>query len=274
MRRVEADGQWSLFDPSACPGLSDCHGDEYAALYERYEAEGLAARTLPARDLWFEILRSQIETGTPYILYKDAANAKSNQQNLGAIKCSNLCSEIIEYTAPDECAVCNLGSLSLPAYVVDGRFDHAALLAATRVLARNLDRVIDITYYPIEEARRSNLRHRPVGIGVQGLQDVFFKLRLPFDSPEAAELNRQIFETIYFGAISESCALAKEHGPYSTFDGSPASRGQLQFDLWGVTPAMGYSWDTLKADIKAHGLRNSLSVAPMPTASTASIFGK
>ena len=274
MRRVEAGGTWSLFDPARCPGLADSWGDEYAALYERYEAEGLASRQMPAQELWFEILRSQIETGTPYILFKDAANAKSNQQNLGTIKCSNLCSEIIEYTSADEVAVCNLGSLSLPAFVTDDKFDFEGLMAATRVLARNLDRVIDITYYPIEEARRSNLRHRPVGIGVQGLQDVFYMLGMCFDGPEAAELNRQIFESLYYAAVSTSCQLAREHGRYSTFDGSPASQGRLQFDLWGVEPTMGYPWGRLKEDIATHGLRNSLSVAPMPTASTANIFGK
>lgn len=274
MKRVEADDTWSLFDPSVCPGLNEVWGDEYAALYERYEAEGLAARTLKAQDVWFEILRSQIETGTPYILYKDAANAKSNQQHLGCIKTSNLCSEILEFTAPDEVSVCTLGSLCLPSFVLDGKFDLGALMAATRTLARNLDRVIDITYYPIPEARRSNLRHRPVGIGVQGLQDVFFKLGLPFDSTGARDLNKCIFEAMYFAAISESCELAKKHGAYGTFGGSPASQGKLQFDLWGVTPDDSYSWSTLKEDIRTHGLRNSLSIAPMPTASTAAIFGK
>jgi ribonucleoside-diphosphate reductase alpha subunit len=273
MRRVEANGTWSFFDPSACPGLADAWGDEYEALYERYEAEGLAARQVAAQDVWFEILRSQIETGTPYVLYKDACNAKSNQQNLGTIKCSNLCAEIVEFTAPDEVAVCNLGSLSLPSFVLHGAFDFEALAASTRVLARNLDRVIDVSYYPVPEARRSNLRHRPVGIGVQGLQDVFFELGLPFDSPEAAALNKRIFETLYFAAISESCSLAQQHGAYSTFAGSPASQGRLQFDLWGVTPESPLSWETLKRDVAQHGLRNSLSVAPMPTASTASIFG-
>ena len=274
MERVEADAQWSLFDPAQCPGLAGAWGDEYRALYERFEAEGLAARQLPARDVWAEIIRSQIETGTPYMLYKDACNSKSNQQNLGCLKTSNLCAEILEYTAEDEVAVCSLGSLCLPAFVVDEKtYDFEGLLAAARVLARNLDRVIDATFYPIEEARRSNLRHRPVGIGVQGLADAFFRMRLPFDSPEAADLNRKIFETIYFGALSASAELARELGRYSTFEGSPASRGRLQFDMWGVTPAMGYSWDTLRDDIRAHGLRNSLSVAPMPTASTAAIYG-
>lgn len=274
MRRVESDGPWSLFDPSLCPGLADTWGDEYAALYQRYEAEGLASRTLPARDVWTEIIRSQIETGTPYLLNKDAVNAKSNQSNLGTIKTSNLCSEIVEYTAADEVAVCTLGSLCLPSFVMHGEFDFEALVHATRTLARNLDRVIDLSMYPVDEARRSNMRHRPVGIGVQGLQDVFFQLKLPFDGPEAADLNRRIFETIYFAALSESCQLARESGPYSTFAGSPASRGLLQFDLWGVHPQMGYSWDVLKKDIQTFGLRNSLSVAPMPTASTAAIYGK
>lgn len=275
MRRVQDSGTWSLFDPSRCPGLNETHGDEYAALYERYEAEGMATRQLPARDVWFEILRSQIETGTPYILYKDACNAKSNQQNLGTIKCSNLCSEIVEYTAPDEVAVCNIGSVSLPAYVVNGEFDFSALMAVTRVLARNLDRMIDLTFYPIEEARRSNLRHRPIGIGVQGLQDVFFLMRYPYDSPQAALLNKKIFECMYYAALSESCELSRQLGPYSTFAGSPASQGKLQYDLWGVQPteSTDLSWQTLKEDIQTYGLRNSLSMAPMPTASTATIFG-
>ena len=277
MRRVEADAAWSFFDPAACPGLADAWGDEYVALYERYEAEGLATRTARARDVWFEILRSQIETGTPYLLMKDACNAKSNQQNMGTIKCSNLCSEIVQFTAADEVAVCNLASLSLPAFVSGSSFDFAAFEAAVRVLARNLDRVIDINYYPVPEARTSNERHRPVGIGVQGLQDAFFMLRLPFDSPEAAVLNRHIFESLYHAALSESCALARERGRYSSFEGSPASQGRLQFDLWGVTPSADHparhDWAGLKADIAVHGLRNSLSIAPMPTASTANIFG-
>lgn len=273
MRRVESGGDWSLFDPARCPGLNERWGDEYDALYEWYEADGLATRTVKAQDLWFEILKSQIETGTPYLLYKDAANAKSNQSNLGTIKCSNLCSEIVQYTSADECSVCNLGSLSLPAFVTDGAFDFQALMAATRVLARNLDRIIDITTYPIEEARRSNLRHRPIGIGVQGLQDVMYLLKMPFDGPEAAALNRQIFAALYFAALSTSCELAREHGRYSTFEGSPASRGVLQPDLWGVEPEGPYAWDRLRADVREHGLRNSLSVAPMPTASTANIMG-
>lgn len=421
MRRVEADAAWSLLDPATCPGLDRAWGDEYEALYERYEAQGLATRTLPARTVWTEILRSQTETGVPYVLFKDACNAKSNQQNLGTIRCSNLCvagdtrvltadgwldirslagkrvqvwngqefsqvtvlqtgadqplvtvtvdtgdpavppvrlrctpyhrfiladrhlddrasaaelrpgdrlakfdlpsgptaehdrragptvvsvedagergdtfcfdepkrhagvfdgvltgncTEIVEFTGPGEVAVCNLGSLSLPAFVLGGAFDFEGLMAATRVLARNLDRVIDVTFYPIEEARRSNLAHRPVGIGVQGLQDVFFMLNMPFDSDEARALNLQIFETVYFAAVSESCELARVHGAYSSFEGSPASRGRLQYDLWGVTPSTPYSWAVLKEDLAAHGLRNSLSVAPMPTASTANILGK
>lgn len=274
MRRVEANATWSLFDPSTAPGLNECWGDEYVQLYERYEAEGRAVRQLPAQDVWFEILRSQIETGTPYLLNKDAVNAKSNQSNLGTIKCSNLCAEVQQFTSRDEVAVCNIASLGLPAFVRDGAFDFGALEAAARLLARNLDRLIDVIYYPIEEARRSNMRHRPIGVGVQGLQDVFFKLRLPFDSPEAAELNKRIFETLYYAAISESCALAAALGPYETYAGSPASQGKLQYDLWGVTPTEGrHDWDGLKADIARHGLRNSLSVAPMPTASTAIILG-
>lgn len=238
MRRVESDEDWSLLDPSLCPGLADAWGDEYAALYQRYEAQGLATRRLPARDVWTEIIRSQIETGTPYILNKDAVNAKSNQQNLGTIRTSNLCAEIVEYTAADEVAVCTLGSLCLPSFVMDGKFDFEALVHATRALARNLDRVIDLSMYPVDEARRSNMRHRPVGIGVQGLQDVFFRLKLPFEAPEAADLNRRIFETIYFAALTESCQLAKECGPYSSFAGSPASEGRLQFDLVSVSSCL------------------------------------
>ena len=413
MRRVESNGMWSLFDPSTCPGLDETHGDVYAALYERYESEGAYVRQVRAQDLWTAIVRSQIETGGPYILFKDAANGKSNQQNLGTIKCSNLCvagdtkiltstgyhpigdlvgqhvrvwngdefsettivhtgknqplvtvtidngseirctpyhkffvvadtfeddslevracdlvpghrifpfrfpddstdvcvsvvsvvdhgdiedtfcfnepkkhagmfngilagncSEIIEYTSKDEIAVCTLGSLSLPAFVdtVSGTYDFDGLLAATRILARNLDRVIDVNFYPLTEARTSNERHRPVGVGVQGLADVFFKLKMPFDSPQARSLNRDIFETIYFGCISESNALAKRHGPYSSFDGSPASRGKLQFDLWDAPTRMHWDWDGLKKDIVTYGLRNSLSVAPMPTASTAQLL--
>jgi ribonucleoside-diphosphate reductase alpha chain len=274
MRRVEADGAWSTFDPKACPGLENVWGPAYDELYARYEAEGRAAQTLKARDVFFSILRAQIETGTPYILFKDAANAKSNQQNLGTIKCSNLCTEIIEYTSKDEVAVCNLASISLPAFVKGSEFDFEALAAVAAMVTKNLDRVIDITFYPIPEAAVSNKRHRPIGIGVQGLQDVFFKLRMPFDSPEARALNAGIFEALYYGACLASVELALENGPYETWAGSPAAGGKLQFDLWGVAPALWpEKWDVLKMDIAAHGMRNSLLVAPMPTASTSQLLG-
>lgn len=277
MKRVKAGAQWTLFDPDACPGLADAHGAAYARLYEAYEAEGRGVKTMDAQTVWFAILRSQIETGVPYVLFKDAVNAKSNQQNLGTIKCSNLCCEICEFTAPDEVAVCTLGSLSLPAFVRrgpgGGMYDFDALHAAARVLARNLDRVIDITYYPVPEAERSNARHRPIGVGVQGLQDAFFEMRLPFDSPAARDLNKRIFETLYHACIGVSADLAQEHGAYETFAGSPASEGRLQFDLWGVPPGDMYDWDALRARVRATGLRNSLSVAPMPTASTSQLLG-
>ena len=416
MERVEANAAWSLFDPGTAPGLDDVHGQAYRALYVQYEAEGRAVKTLPAQDVWFAILRLQIETGVPYMVYKDAVNAKSNQQNLGTIKSSNLCvapettvltskgyqridglrdtpvdiwngeewstvtvrqtnadaelvrvsfsdgrslectpyhkfyvepavkkqgvtsrlrlrearellagdvlidwtspdgthtrdvtvtaidslgrrdatycfteptrgmgvfngvltgncSEIVQFTAEDEIAVCNLGSLSLPAFVRDGAFDYAALHAATKILTRNLDKVIDVTFYPLEEARRSNLRHRPIGLGVQGLADVFFQLRLPFDSPGAAEVNRRIFATIYHAAVKTSCELAAEAGPYESFAGSPAAAGRLQFDLWDAEPHPMYDWDALKIGVQELGLKNSLLVAPMPTASTAQILG-
>lgn len=274
MERVKEDGQWSLFCPNEAPGLYDSYGGEFEALYHQYEAEGRARKTIKAQDLWFAILESQIETGTPYILYKDAANKKSNQKNLGTIRSSNLCTEILEYTSKDEVAVCNLGSISLPKFVNEDRsFDFDALGRITRVLTRNLNKIIDINYYPIEEARNSNMRHRPIGIGVQGLADAFLLMRFPFDSPEARKLNKDIFETIYHAAISESCELAKQHGAYSTFDGSPASQGTLQFDMWGVEPSDRYDWEALKTDIRTNGLRNSLLLAPMPTASTSQILG-
>lgn len=274
MERVKEDGQWSLFCPNEAPGLYDSYGGEFEALYHQYEAEGRARKTIKAQDLWFAILESQIETGTPYILYKDAANKKSNQKNLGTIRSSNLCTEILEYTSKDEVAVCNLGSISLPKFVNEDRsFDFDALGQITRVLTRNLNKIIDINYYPIEEARNSNMRHRPIGIGVQGLADAFLLMRFPFDSPEARKLNRDIFETIYHAAISESCELAKQHGAYSSFDGSPASQGTLQFDMWGVEPSNRYDWEALKTDIRTNGLRNSLLLAPMPTASTSQILG-
>ncbi len=274
MERVKEDGEWSLFCPNEAPGLFDCYGGEFEALYHQYETEGRARKTIKAQELWFAILESQIETGTPYILYKDAANKKSNQKNLGTIRSSNLCTEILEYTSKDEVAVCNLGSISLPKFVnEDKTFDFESLARITRVLTRNLNKIIDINYYPIEEARNSNMRHRPIGIGVQGLADAFLLMRFPFDSKEARKLNRDIFETIYHAAVSESCALAKDQGAYSTFQGSPASEGQLQFDLWGVTPSDRYDWTALKAEIVEHGLRNSLLLAPMPTASTSQILG-
>ena len=273
MERVETDSMWSLFDPSECPGLDAVHGDAYRTLYETYETEKKYTRQVKAQEVWFAILRSQIETGVPYILFKDSANAKSNQSNLGTIKGSNLCCEIIEFTAADEVAVCTLGSISLPAFVSDGVFDFMAFMKTTKRLVVNLDKIIDITFYPIEEARRSNLRHRPIGIGVQGLQDVFFKLKMPFDSPEAAALNIQIFEAMYFAALEASCQRAHDLGAYETFKGSPASEGRLQFDLWNVTPSSSFAWDALKRDIQAFGLRNSLLVAPMPTASTAQLLG-
>ncbi|MGY6742195.1 MAG: ribonucleoside-diphosphate reductase subunit alpha [Cecembia sp.] len=279
MKRVEQNDEWSLFCPNEAPGLADCHGEEFEKLYEKYEREGRARETIKAQELWFEILESQIETGTPYMLYKDAANKKSNQQNLGTIKSSNLCTEIIEYTSPDEVAVCNLASIALPKFVVAGKdgkkyFDHQKLYEVTKVATRNLNKVIDVNYYPVEEAKRSNFRHRPIGLGVQGLADAFIMLRMPFDSDEAKGLNEDIFETIYFASMETSMELAKVQGTYETYEGSPASKGQFQFDLWGVTPKSGrWAWNELKEKVKKYGLRNSLLVAPMPTASTSQILG-
>lgn len=273
MKRVEQNGDWTLMCPNECPGLSDTHSAEFEALYEKYEAEGKGRQTIKAQELWFKILESQIETGTPYMLFKDAANRKSNQQNLGTIKSSNLCTEIIEYTAPDEVAVCNLGSIALPKFVEKGKFDHDKLFEVTCQLTKNLNRVIDQNYYPIPEARRSNMRHRPIGIGVQGLADAFILMRYPFDSVEAKVLNREIFETIYYAALTASKDLAKEEGPYETYAGSPVSKGILQPDMWGVKPSDRWEWDALRAEIKQHGVRNSLLMAPMPTASTAQILG-
>jgi ribonucleoside-diphosphate reductase alpha subunit len=274
MKRVEDGGDWSLMCPDKCPGLSDCYGDDFEKLYTQYEAEGRANATVPVMQVWKAIIKSQTETGTPYMLYKDSCNQKSNQKNIGVIKSSNLCTEILEVSTPDETAVCNLGSLALPKYIKDGVFDYDQLHQVTRVLTRNLNRVIDRNYYPIEEARRSNLRHRPIGIGVQGLADVFAILKCPFDSDSARVINSQIFETIYHAALEESCQLAIEECPYRTFKGSPASKGILQFDMWeeGVV-AKRFDWATLKERIKTHGLRNSLLVAPMPTASTSQILG-
>jgi ribonucleoside-diphosphate reductase alpha subunit len=276
MKRVKADKEWSLFCPNEAPGLYDSVGAEFEALYEKYESEGLARKTVSAQALWFKIIDSQIETGTPYMMYKDACNLKSNQQNLGVIRSSNLCTEIVEYTSPDEVAVCNLASVCLNRFVTaDRKFDFEALRKIANVMTRNLNKVVDVNFYPIPEARKSNMRHRPIGIGVQGLADCFIKMRLPFDSDEARALNRDIFETIYFGAVQASVELAKTLGPYETFAGSPASEGRLQFDLWGEkpNPALGWDWTSLKADLVKTGMRNSLLVAPMPTASTASIMG-
>ncbi len=273
MERVKQDGEWSLFCPNEAPGLHDSYGGEFEALYHKYEQEGRARKVIKAQELWFKILESQIETGTPYMLYKDACNRKSNQKNLGTIRSSNLCTEIIEYTSPDEVAVCNLASISLPKFVNDAQFDFQRLYEVTRVLARNLNKVIDVNYYPIPEAYNSNMRHRPIGLGVQGLADAFIHMRFPFDSEEARKLNRDIFETIYFAALTESNALAERDGAYKTFKGSPASKGELQFDLWGVEPSDRWDWAELKGKIKKHGLRNSLLLAPMPTASTSQILG-
>ncbi|MCB0705678.1 MAG: ribonucleoside-diphosphate reductase subunit alpha [Saprospiraceae bacterium] len=274
MQRVQEDGNWSLFCPNEAPGLFDCYGGEFEALYHKYEEEGRARKTLRAQDVWFAILESQIETGTPYILYKDAANKKSNQKNLGTIRSSNLCTEIMEYTSKDEVAVCNLASISLGKFVNDDRtYNFERLYEIARVVTRNLNKVIDVNYYPVEEARNSNMRHRPVGIGVQGLADAFIQMRFPFDGPEARQLNKDIFETIYFAALTESNALAKKDGPYESFKGSPASQGILQYDMWGVEPSDRWDWTALKEKIQADGLRNSLLLAPMPTASTSQILG-
>lgn len=279
MKRVEANEDWSLFCPHEAPGLAECHGEEFERLYEKYEKEGRARETIKAQELWFEILESQIETGTPYILYKDAANGKSNQKNLGTIKSSNLCTEIMEYTSPDEVAVCNLASIALPKFVRIGKdgkkyFDHQKLYEVTKVVTRNLNKVIDVNYYPVPEARKSNFRHRPVGLGIQGLADAFILLRMPFDSEEAKGLNEDIFETIYFAAMETSMELAKLNGTYETYEGSPVSQGLFQFDLWGVTPKSGrWNWAELKQKVNKYGVRNSLLVAPMPTASTSQILG-
>lgn len=273
MKRVEANEDWSLFCPHEAPGLHECYGDEFESLYQRYESEGRARRTIKAQELWFAILEAQIETGTPYLLYKDAANRKSNQQNLGTIKCSNLCTEIMEYTSPDEVAVCNLASIALPRFVTDGQFDFEKLYEVTYQATKNLNRIIDNNYYPVEEARNSNLRHRPVGLGVQGLADAFILMRLPFESDLAKVLNRNIFETIYFAAMSASKDLAKVDGAYESFRGSPLSKGLFQFDLWDVKPSGRYDWESLREEVKKYGVRNSLLVAPMPTASTSQVLG-
>jgi len=299
MKRVEANGEWTLMCPNECPGLSECWGEEFETLYEKYEADGKGKKTIKAQQLWFAILEAQVETGNPYMLFKDACNRKSNQQNLGTIKSSNLCTEIVEFTSPEETAVCNLASIALPRFVIEnnpasptGRtevkklvgslnskaryFDHSKLFEITRKVTRNLNRIIDVNYYPVETAKNSNMRHRPIGLGVQGLADVFILLGLAFDSPEAQKLNAEIFETIYFAALTESNALAVVEGTYSSYEGSPVSKGILQPDMWGVTQMPGgdrHDWAGLRAAIAQHGVRNSLLVAPMPTASTSQILG-
>lgn len=274
MKRVEENGDWTLMCPNECPGLPESHSAEFDALYTKYEKEGKGRKTIKAQDLWFKILESQVETGTPYMLYKDAANSKSNQKNLGTIRSSNLCTEIIEYTAPDEVAVCNLASIALPKFVKsDGTFDHEKLFEITYQTTKNLNRIIDRNYYPVIEARNSNMRHRPIGIGIQGLADVFILMRHAFDSDEARKLNKEVFETLYYASCTASKDLAKADGAYETFEGSPASKGILQYDMWDVTPSKRWEWDVLKEEIKEHGMRNSLLIAPMPTASTAQILG-
>jgi ribonucleoside-diphosphate reductase alpha chain len=276
MKRVQEDAHWTLMCPNECPGLYDVYGDEFEEMYTAYEAQGKGRKTIKARELWEKILESQIETGTPYMLYKDAANRKSNQKNLGTIRSSNLCTEIMEYTAPDEVAVCNLASISLPMFVEDGKFNHDYLYQVTKRVTRNLNKVIDRNYYPVKEAENSNMRHRPVGLGVQGLADAFILMRLPFTSDEAKQLNQEIFETMYFAAVTASMEMAKEEGPYSTFAGSPISQGEFQYNLWGLTDADlsgRWDWASLRKEVMEHGVRNSLLMAPMPTASTSQILG-
>ncbi len=276
MKRVEADGEWTLMCPNECPDLYNCHSEEFEALYVQYESQGKGRKTIRARELWEKILESQIETGTPYMLYKDAANRKSNQKNLGTIRSSNLCTEILEYTSPDEVAVCNLASIALPMFVKDGAFDHNELYRVTKRVTKNLNRVIDRNYYPVKEAENSNLRHRPIGLGVQGLADAFIQLRLPFTSQEAKDLNQEIFETLYFAAVTASMEEAEKDGPYSTFKGSPMSKGEFQHNMWGIKDnelSGRWDWVALRKQVKKHGVRNSLLVAPMPTASTSQILG-
>jgi ribonucleoside-diphosphate reductase alpha chain len=276
MKRVQDDAQWTLMCPNECPGLYDVYGDEFDAMYHKYEAAGKGRKTIKARELWEKILESQIETGTPYMLYKDAANRKSNQKNLGTIRSSNLCTEILEYTSADEIAVCNLASISLPMFIENGEFNHKLLFDVTKRVTRNLNKVIDRNYYPVKEAENSNMRHRPVGLGVQGLADAFILLRMPFTSDEAKKLNQEIFETIYFAAVTTSMEMAKEEGPYSTFKGSPISQGEFQYNLWGLNDgdlSGRWDWASLRKEVMEHGVRNSLLMAPMPTASTSQILG-
>lgn len=288
MRRVEENGEWSLFCPNEAPGLSDCWGEEFEALYAKYEQECRARKTIKAQELWFKIMEAQIETGNPYLLYKDACNRKSNQQNLGTIKSSNLCTEIIEYTSSDEVAVCNLASIALPRFVTFDKngngngeprnefgasFDHQKLYNVTRSATKNLNRIIDENYYPVPEARKSNMRHRPIGLGVQGLADTFILLQMAFESDEARKLNQEIFETLYFAAMTESKEQAKQFGAYETYKSSPVSKGIFQYDMWDVMPSSRWNWTELKAEVKKYGIRNSLLLAPMPTASTSQILG-
>ncbi|XP_005183947.2 ribonucleoside-diphosphate reductase large subunit [Musca domestica] len=274
MKRVEENGDWSLMCPHKCPGLQDVWGDEFEKLYEKYEKEGKANRTVKAQALWFAIIEAQVETGTPYMLFKDACNRKSNQQNIGTIKCSNLCTEIVEYSAPDEIAVCNLASICLNMFVTPEKtYDFKKLKNVAKVVTRNLNKIIDINYYPLPEARKSNMRHRPIGIGVQGFADTLILMRYPYESEQAYKLNQQIFETIYYGALEASCELAEKDGPYETYPGSPVSKGILQYDMWNKVPTDLWDWADLKAKIAKHGVRNSLLLAPMPTASTAQIMG-
>ncbi|MCL4118283.1 UNVERIFIED_CONTAM: hypothetical protein GTU68_022608 [Idotea baltica] len=276
MKRVEADAEWTLMCPNECPGLFTHHSEEFEKLYLGYEAENKGRKTIKARELWEKILESQIETGTPYMLYKDAANRKSNQKNLGTIRSSNLCTEILEYTSPDEVAVCNLASIALPMFIKNGEFDHKELHRVTKRVTKNLNRVIDRNYYPVKEAENSNMRHRPVGLGVQGLADVFIMLRLPFTSDKAKKLNQEIFETLYFAAVTASMEAAKEEGPYSTYEGSPISQGLFQHNLWNIKDedlSGRWDWAKLRSQVQKNGVRNSLLVAPMPTASTSQILG-
>ncbi len=276
MNRVQEDTYWTLMCPNECPGLCDVYGDEFETLYTSYETQGKGRKTIRARELWEKILESQIETGTPYMLYKDAANRKSNQKNLGTIRSSNLCTEIMEYTSPDEIAVCNLASISLPMFVENGEFNHELLYQVTKRVTRNLNKVIDRNYYPVKEAENSNLRHRPVGLGVQGLADAFILLRMPFTSDEAKKLNQEIFETLYFAAVTSSMEEAKIDGPYSSYKGSPISEGEFQHNLWNIKDeelSGRWDWNALRKEVKKHGVRNSLLVAPMPTASTSQILG-
>lgn len=273
MQRVEADQMWSLFDPNEAQGLYEVYGEKFNELYTTYENEGKFRKQIKARELWTAILEAQIETGTPYMCYKDAVNEKSNQKNIGTIRSSNLCTEIMEYTNADEVSVCNLASLALPRYVSSGGFDFQKLYEVTKIVTRNLNKIIDGNYYPIPETKTSNDRHRPIGLGVQGLADVFLLLRLPFESPEARRLNKDIFETIYFASMEASMDLAKEQGAYSSFAGSPLSEGKFQFDLWQVVPSDRWDWEKLRQEVMTHGVRNSLLLAPMPTASTSQILG-